>query len=142
VTDYRETFEELGVRQLLETFGEEWAQENRIGERYVREIMEASTRVNYGQNLRDMHAFGTAVSLIPAGGSVQTYGIEGGNQRIFEEFAKRSRAAVHLDCAVTSIAKHVDDETGCVTFSVADRQGDTREFDVVVVAAPLVSSTH
>jgi prenylcysteine oxidase/farnesylcysteine lyase len=43
------------------TASEYYAAEKGLNERYLREIVQSATRVNYGQNLDDLHALGSHV---------------------------------------------------------------------------------
>lgn len=53
----------LGLENEVEmTAADYYAKEGGLNERYLREIVQSATRVNYGQNLDSMHALGSHVS--------------------------------------------------------------------------------
>lgn len=53
----------LGLEKETEmTAAEYYAAENGLNERYLREIVQSATRVNYGQDLDELHALGSHVS--------------------------------------------------------------------------------
>lgn len=67
-----------------------------IDRRWTREMLEAATRVNYGQNIDSIHALEGLVSLA-ASGAAST---KGGNYQVFERFLQHSNASVHLNTTV------------------------------------------
>jgi prenylcysteine oxidase/farnesylcysteine lyase len=88
---------------------------NGVAPLFVRELVEAATRVNYGQvchnfqtvycnisqlmphqNVDQIHALGGAVSMAASGAS----GVVTGNFRIFEQFLENSTANVFLNTNV------------------------------------------
>jgi prenylcysteine oxidase / farnesylcysteine lyase len=86
-----------------------------VSKKYTNELIEAGTRVNYGQvsfapfliaqpphrlkqNVLDIHALEGAASLAASYAS----GVRGGNFQIFENFLNRSGAKVHLNTRVSS----------------------------------------
>jgi prenylcysteine oxidase/farnesylcysteine lyase len=110
---------------------------NRISELFSREIIQASTRVNYGQNLGLIHGLESMVCMATDG----AVSIDGGNWLIFDGALKASRADVRLNTTVTSILRD-DDGTVRVTSHSSDdlnsaRSSSETEFDEVIVAGPL-----
>jgi prenylcysteine oxidase/farnesylcysteine lyase len=67
-----------------------------ISPKFTRELVEASTRVNYGQDVDKIHALEGACSMAATGAS----SIQGGNFQIFEQFLLRSKANLFLRSAV------------------------------------------
>lgn len=67
-----------------------------ISNKFTREMVEAATRVNYGQDVDEIHALEGACSLAATGAA----GILGGNYQMFEQFLQRSKAKVFLNEAV------------------------------------------
>lgn len=59
---------------------------------FLEELVEAATRVNYGQNVDAIHALGAGVSLAATGAR----GIEGGNFHVFEQMIGESGARLRL----------------------------------------------
>lgn len=91
-----------------------------VSDKYIREMVEAATRVNYGQvthhifsdfntkfahrpgqNVDVIHALEGTCSMAATGAS----GIAGGNFQIFEQFLNRSGANVYLNTPVRSHSK-------------------------------------
>jgi prenylcysteine oxidase/farnesylcysteine lyase len=104
---------------------------------FTTDIIQASTRVNYGQNLGLIHGLETMVCMAIEG-AMQ---IEGGNWQIFDGMLKASNAAVLLNTSVDSITKNPRGAFN-IKASSQDAGSDvkyTREssFDTVVLAAPL-----
>ncbi|CAB5377150.1 unnamed protein product [Rhizophagus irregularis] len=54
----------------------------KINQLYLQHFVEPMTRVNYGQNLAELHALGAFISLAPQGAK----SIKGGNFQLFEKF--------------------------------------------------------
>ncbi|WVO14829.1 hypothetical protein L204_102468 [Cryptococcus depauperatus] len=93
--------ESLGLgTELTSRTGQNWAKEVvGAGERWISEIMEGSTRVNYASNMDKIHAFGAAVSMATGGASQ----VEGGNWQIFRAMLDDARAKVYLGKKVKDI---------------------------------------
>ncbi|ORX34627.1 Prenylcysteine lyase-domain-containing protein [Kockovaella imperatae] len=113
-----------------------------LGQKWVDEIMEGSTRVNYASNMVDIHALGAAVSMATGGAKA----VEGGNYRIFEEMVKESGARTRLGEEVFDILpQHQLGETPA--FEVRSRILATGEehhegsFDQVFYAMPWYHSS-
>ena len=70
-----------------------------VSEKYINEVVEAASRVNYGQNANYIHALEGACGMA-ANGAV---GIAGGNFQLYEQFLNRSGAKVYLNTPVSSI---------------------------------------
>ena len=85
---------------------------------WTREMVEAATRINYGQvsltppallllcpcvqqNVDDIHALEGFVSLAAARPS----SIKGGNFQIFEQFLAQSKASLHLNTTVRTLGR-------------------------------------
>lgn len=116
--------------------GSEFLQANGISSRFSREIIQASTRVNYGQNLPLIHGLETMVCMATDG----AVSVEGGNWQIFDAAVRASKAEVRLDTAVTGIARD-DDGTLRVTSKTGSdlnvSEYDEDVFDEVIIAGPL-----
>lgn len=72
-----------------------------ISRRFVDELVSSATQVNYGTSVESIHALGALVSLAATGAQ----SVEGGNRRIFEQFAARSRADIRLNTRVEEIVR-------------------------------------
>ena len=118
---------------------------NNVGGKFATDLVQASTRVNYAQNLGLIHGLETMVSMAADG----AMSIKGGNWKIFEAMCDGSGAKVKLNTTVTSIQKN--DRTGNwtifskpvqITTGIEGSHENTRvmateeEFDSVVLASP------
>ncbi|KAJ7630585.1 Prenylcysteine lyase-domain-containing protein [Roridomyces roridus] len=97
-----------------------------VSNQFIYELVEASTRVNYGQNADGMHALAGAVSLAPTGASA----VEGGNFQVFEQFLNHSKANVYLETLVKSISRSASGQWQITS----DRGSET--YMAVILAAP------
>ncbi|TXT07375.1 hypothetical protein VHUM_03095 [Vanrija humicola] len=119
---------ELGTELTTEK-GIDWARGEKLSDRWISEMIEPSTRVNYASDLDVIHALGASVSLA----TDDAVAVEGGNWRIFDAFLKDAGADVRLSTVVTDIEPEGDQ------FRVVT--GDTEEvYDQVFFAAPWGSS--
>ncbi|KAH8819519.1 Prenylcysteine lyase-domain-containing protein [Xylogone sp. PMI_703] len=127
--------EHLGLLEATSVTGEQYLATNNIAGAFATDIIQASTRVNYGQNLGLIHGLETMVCMAIEG-AMQ---IEGGNWQIFDNMVKASNATLHLNTTVTNITKK--DGKYSVAVSSKDEAGEaysTEEgFDTVVLAGPL-----
>ncbi|KIY43380.1 FAD/NAD(P)-binding domain-containing protein [Fistulina hepatica ATCC 64428] len=120
----------LGWEDLLQTDLATYAKEHGVtSEKFLNEILEASTRVNYGQNAVHIHALGGAVSLA----SGKASGVLEGNYKIFENLLSYSSANVLLNTTVLSMEPK--ESSWLVTSS-----SGTTEYAAVILAAPLYLS--
>jgi len=105
----------LKFDSLIAQTAESWFYVKGVGKLFIEEVIEAATRVNYGQNTNEMHALGAGVSLAASGARA----VKGGNWQVFDQFAKRSGATI--------LQGHEGDVTGLVKFeggwSEAVKQG-------------------
>ncbi|OCH92435.1 FAD/NAD(P)-binding domain-containing protein [Obba rivulosa] len=107
-----------------------------IDRRFTRELIEAATRVNYGQNVDSIHALEGLCSLAATGAS----SVKGGNFQIFEQFLARSGARVHLNTSVTALSQYSKDETsGWLVTTSGSAQ--PQAYRAVVLAAPFHTSS-
>ena len=127
------------ISSLASTFGwtdmvaqstSEYFDTHGVNTKFSREMIEAATRMNYGQDVDKIHALEGACSL--AANSVSS--VEGGNWRIFEQFLKRSNATVHLSETVQSIKRQSDEKWTVKT----DRS--SANYKAVIIAAPFHST--
>ena len=96
--------EDAGLLEFTSRTGEEVLTKAGISEEFSRELVQASTRVNYGQNLNGIHGLETLVCMAIDG----PMSIEGGNWQMFNEAVERSGASVHLNTTVTGVSKASD----------------------------------
>ncbi|KAJ5748870.1 uncharacterized protein N7511_010566 [Penicillium nucicola] len=134
---FRSLSEAAVVADLLNataSSGEEFLHANDVGSLFAREIIQASTRVNYGQNLQLIHGLESIVCMATDG----AVSIEGGNWRIFDAALSASHAQVNVNTTVTGITRN-DDGTVQVSSKLDAATASTSEttFDEVVIAGPL-----
>ncbi|PGH36101.1 prenylcysteine oxidase/farnesylcysteine lyase [[Emmonsia] crescens] len=123
-----------GLAEATWTSGAEYLKENGIAEQFAREVIQASTRVNYGQNLALIHGLETMVCMATDG----AVAVEGGNWQIFQSMLNASKATVKLNSPVSSVELS-DNNTYTVTYEDADDDDFSAEedtFDHVVIANP------
>ncbi|KAI0354058.1 FAD/NAD(P)-binding domain-containing protein [Trametes cingulata] len=100
-----------------------------IDRRWTRELVEAATRVNYGQNVDKIHALEGLCSLAATGAS----SVKGGNFQIFEHFIAHSNASVYLNTTVNAISHYHSSGPWLVKSSAFDQP---RLYRSVILAAP------
>ncbi|KAI0946772.1 hypothetical protein AcW1_010141 [Taiwanofungus camphoratus] len=123
----------LGWRTALARTTAEFFDTQGIDRRWTRELVEAATRVNYGQNVDAIHALEGLASLVPTGAS----SVKSGNFQIFENFLRRSNASVHLNTSVTAIAR--DNSGSWIIRTNTSRQAQA--YRAVILAAPFHSTS-
>ncbi|KIJ30166.1 hypothetical protein M422DRAFT_187434 [Sphaerobolus stellatus SS14] len=101
-----------------------------IDEKYIVEMVESMTRVNYGQNVDGIHALEGMVSQAANGAA----SVAGGNYQLFEQFVLRSKAKIHLNTTVKSLSQSNK------KWTLKTSDGSTKTFDSVILAAPFHST--
>jgi len=122
--------EETDLLQYVGATGEQVLQTAGVSELFSREVIQASTRVNYGQNLGGIHGLEALVCMAIEG----AIAVEGGNWQLFDEAVKRSHATVKLNNTVTEVVK--SDKGGYHIHTSTDQVGEERSYDTVILAAP------
>ncbi|KAJ5551133.1 Prenylcysteine oxidase [Penicillium sp. DV-2018c] len=113
--------------------GDVFLRANGIDSLFAREIVQASTRVNYGQNLQLIHGLESVVCMATDG----AVSVEGGNWRIFDGAIKASGANIKVNTTVSEIERN-DDGTVRVSAKPNIASDSMDEiFDDVVIAGPL-----
>ncbi|KAJ9649217.1 hypothetical protein H2198_010872 [Neophaeococcomyces mojaviensis] len=132
--DLTQAAEEADLLSVTGTTGEKMLAAAGISEQFSREIIQASTRVNYAQNLPDFHGLETLVCMSTDG----AMSIEGGNWQIFDQMIKHSQAKLRLNSTVTA----VNTTTGSPTLTITNSEGATvsESFDTIILAHPYNSS--
>ncbi|KAF2399849.1 Prenylcysteine oxidase [Trichodelitschia bisporula] len=125
---------ELGLTAVTAATGEEYLRENGIGDLFAQEIIQASTRVNYAQNLPLIHGLETMVCMATDG----AVSVQGGNWQIFDRMAKAGANSIHLSSNVTSLQRQPD---GTYILSAkpihpSTAAATTSTYDTVILAAP------
>ncbi|KAL8752858.1 MAG: hypothetical protein Q9184_005601 [Pyrenodesmia sp. 2 TL-2023] len=102
-TSLSNTAYDLDLLPATAVTGQQYLESNGISEHFGHDIIQASTRVNYAQNLDQIHGLETMVCMATDG----AMSIEGGNWQIFDSMIKSSGATLLLKSSVTSISKDV-----------------------------------
>lgn len=131
LTDAVET---TGLLNTMASPGADFLRKNGVSDDFAREIIQSSTRVNYGQNLPLIHGVETMVCLAAEG----SMSIQGGNWQIFEGMVAESGANLRLNTSVTSIERNTNKTVTLKTDKSSSLDDDTSlTFDEVVIAGPL-----
>ena len=120
--------------------GEDFLAQNQIFPPFSTDIVQASTRVNYAQNLGQIHGLEAMVCMAAEGGM----SVRGGNWQIFDRMLKSAHNDVRLSTNVTDILRNEDGETYTIRSSTHKNSEDEENtltsidtFDTVVIATPL-----
>ncbi|KAF2177414.1 Prenylcysteine oxidase [Zopfia rhizophila CBS 207.26] len=127
-----DTAEELGLTEITASTGEQFLKEKGVGELFAREVVQASTRVNYASNLGLIHGLETMVCMATSG----AMSIANGNWQIFSHMLKSSSSTLHLNATVKKISKQPN-STYLLTTSSFSASDSPQTFDTVILAAPL-----
>jgi prenylcysteine oxidase / farnesylcysteine lyase len=127
---------DLGLVAVTASTGEQYAQEHNIGELFRREIIQASTRVNYAQNLPHIHGLEAMVCMATDGAMA----IQGGNWHIFDNMIRAASARLRLNTAVSKLER-ASNGTWLVHSADQSKQDPSNpqgveSFDEVVIAGP------
>ncbi|TGO07506.1 hypothetical protein BTUL_0270g00060 [Botrytis tulipae] len=132
-----ERIEELDLKTVASVTGEQFLAQNNIEGSFTTDLIQASTRVNYGQNLNIIHGVETMVCMA-IDGAMQ---IQGGNWQIFDNMIQSSNATVRLNHTITEISQVRDQERYNVKTITTDAIGvshiNEEPFDTIIIAAPL-----
>jgi prenylcysteine oxidase/farnesylcysteine lyase len=123
-----EVVDKVGLLEATGVTGEQYLKANGVGELFGREVIQASTRVNYAANLNFIHGLEAMVCMATTG-AMQ---IEGGNWQIFASMLNASTADLHLNTSVAKISKQENK-----TYHLTTTDGHNATFDEVILAAPL-----
>ncbi|RIA97442.1 Prenylcysteine lyase-domain-containing protein [Glomus cerebriforme] len=106
----------------------------KINQLYLKHFVEPMTRVNYAQNLAELHAMGAFISLAPQGAK----SIKGGNYQLFEKFIEHSGANLKLDTKIVKVTK-LKSPGGInnMKYIVKTKDGSSEEYDAIILAAPI-----
>ncbi|KAI4204325.1 MAG: hypothetical protein LQ350_001305 [Teloschistes chrysophthalmus] len=132
---------DLDLLSATSATGKQFLATNGVNEKFAHDIIQASTRVNYAQNLDQIHGLETMVCMAIEGAMF----IHGGNWQIFDGMIKHSGATLLLNTTVTSIDKNPETEKYAVksTTPVLNPEQHisttTTEnaYDTIILAAPL-----
>lgn len=129
---------DLGLTAITATPGNKFLMENQISGPFATDIIQASTRVNYGQNLGSIHGLETMVCMATDGAMA----VNGGNWQIFDGMLRAAGAKVMLNTSVSGISHRkggaYDVQYQPVNSLDVENEGSqVDEYDTVVLAAPL-----
>lgn len=130
--DLSQTAYDLGLTEITSSTGEQFLEKNGIVPPFSTDIIQASTRVNYAQNLDKIHAL-EAMVCMATDGAMQ---VRGGNWQIFDNMLKASGAQVLLNTSVTSISRQPSG-TYAVDASSNFTTINHTSHDTIILAAPL-----
>ncbi|TPX35039.1 hypothetical protein SmJEL517_g02408 [Synchytrium microbalum] len=102
-----------------------------VSEKFIDEVVEPITRVNYAQN-SDMNSLGALVVLTALFGDVQQ--VKGGNSQIMAKWIEESKATVKLNTRVTGVRRLAPGGADGVV--VETLRGKPEVFDIVIIACP------
>ncbi|KAF8641081.1 hypothetical protein AX17_000725 [Amanita inopinata Kibby_2008] len=122
----------FGWTSLVENTAADYLASQGVSDIFSQEIAEAATRVNYAQNIDEIHALEGIVSMATSDAA----SVQGGNYKIFEEFIKRSDAKLLLNATVTSISPKSDSS---YHWTVRSAHGSA-DYQAIVLAAPFHST--
>ncbi len=131
--DLSQTVYDLGLTASTSSTGEQFLLANNIQPPFSTDIIQASTRVNYAQNLGQIHGLETIVCMATDG----AMSVQGGNWRIFAGMLEASGANVLLNTSVTSISHDGKSNTYALasTSQLTNSKLDT--YDTIILSAPL-----
>lgn len=120
----------VGLLNATASTGRQYLHANGIADAFAKDIVQASTRVNYAQNLGYIHGLETMVCMATDG----AMSIEGGNWQIFEGMLNASEADVYLNSKVDVI--EIGDPNGKLRLSSNAFSAADYGLDALVLAAP------
>jgi len=85
--------------QLTNSSAADYFKTRGISDKYIFEVVQAATRVNYYQNADEVHALAGAAAMATS----DARRIAGGSYQIFEQFLNRSGANVYLNTKVSEL---------------------------------------
>ncbi|KAI9894215.1 MAG: hypothetical protein M1814_004069 [Vezdaea aestivalis] len=118
----------VGLDTVTSQTGREYLNAAGISLDFQNDIIQAATRVNYAQNLQNIHGVEAMVCLATSGAKA----IQGGNWQIFAGMIKASGACLHLNTSITHISK-VEDRWALRT---AGDSPETSIYDHLILASP------
>ncbi|KAI4280692.1 MAG: hypothetical protein L6R38_004239 [Xanthoria sp. 2 TBL-2021] len=132
-----ETAVDLDLLGTTTATGQHFLEANGVSGKFGHDIVQAATRVNYAQNLDQIHGLETMVCMAAEGGM----SIEGGNWQIFDNMIKDSGATLLLNTAVSTITKDSGKYAIRATILSLDPAQDIEStestYDTIILASPL-----
>lgn len=129
-----QTVHDLDLLAATAATGEQYMREHGITGDFGHDIVQASTRVNYAQNLRYIHGL-EAMVCMAADGAVA---IEGGNWQIFDQMVAAANATRMLGTEVTSVKRQENSFVldYCDATDESTLSTQAQHFDSVILAGP------
>ncbi|KAH8151713.1 uncharacterized protein LAJ45_04335 [Morchella importuna] len=127
--------EEAGLLEATSDTGEQYLVKNGINGKFPTDLIQASTRVNYGQNLGLIHGLETMVCMATDG----AVSVRGGNWRIFSGMVDASKAEVRLGTRVSSVTRDPNGpnpKTWVLSSHGPSGEVVEEEYDDVILASP------
>lgn len=128
---------DLGLAAVTSITGDAFLEQNRIFSPFTTDIIQASTRVNYAQNLHEIHGLETMVCMATDGAMA----VRGGNWQIFQGMLTAAEANLVLNTSVTEISRL---ENGSYMVHAISDEGLSNsqnsfvdQYDTVIIATPL-----
>ena len=133
--DLTQAVRDAGLADIVAVNGEELLKQNNIGQGFSQDIIQASTRVNYGQNLDAIHGVETMVCMATDG----AVSVKGGNWQMFAGMLDHSAALVLLNTTVTGVT--YNEKSGLYSVDAKSVDSDeqlsiSEEYDDVILASP------
>ncbi|RMD40215.1 hypothetical protein DV735_g4917, partial [Chaetothyriales sp. CBS 134920] len=131
----QEAVAETELMPFMALTGLELMREKGVSDSFANDIIQASTRVNYAQNMAQIHGLESLVCMATDGAMA----VEGGNWQIFDQMTKRADLTVHHSSLVTAVVR--DQDSGKYALQVDGDKGAGANiqrdgFDTVILAAP------
>lgn len=125
---------DLGLTDITTSTGSQFLEQNGVNPPFSTEIVQASTRVNYAQNLDQIHGLETMVCMAIEG----QMSVKGGNWQIFDGMLKASKASLLLNTSVAEISLQEDATYTIKAASLTEASTNLVDaYDSVIIAAPL-----
>jgi len=128
--------QDVGLLAATAASGDAFLRENSISSLFSREIIQASTRVNYAQNIDNFHGLETMVCMAANG----AMSVEGGNWQIFANMVASAKASILLETEVTGLEAAKNGGFELISKRLSpdlDTRVLSSHFDEVILAAPV-----
>ena len=123
---------DVGLADTVAVPGDAYLSQNNIAGPFSEDIIQASTRVNYAQNLDSIHGVETMVCMATDG----AMSVAGGNWQIFASMLGHSGAQIFLNTTVTSIDRQDDGTYNLATQVDSNPLYASQPYDTVILASP------
>ncbi len=132
-------YKKLGLYELTQVDSYTYFEEQGISKPTVEEFINGISRVNYAQDAK-VNALTNLISLA-GGGLAGGYlaSVKGGNDQMAKKVLEESSINLRLNHEVLDIREFLEEDRP--QYLIADSQGKTDTFDIVVIACPLDLTT-